>query len=134
MSFSFTQICNRNPAYDVSAIPGSAEDVRKYVHLNVTPLLNTKTDGQMARWPTIHEKKLACQSTSINAHNGLSYMHTCLQFCVEPINWAVRLIFELQNSCESACFCFSLSISFRGISDRLETKSCLLLNPVFSWK
>lgn len=48
MSLSFTQICNGNPAYDVSAIPGPAEDVRKYVHLNVIPLLGTKTDGQVA--------------------------------------------------------------------------------------
>lgn len=48
MSLSFTQICNGNLAYDVSVIPGPAEDVRKYEHLNVSPLLGTKTDGQMA--------------------------------------------------------------------------------------
>lgn len=72
MSLSFTQICNRNPAYDLSTTPGPAKDVRRYVHLNVSPLLGTKTDGQVAydSWK---------ESRSINAHNGLSYVHTCLQ-------------------------------------------------------
>lgn len=45
MSLSFTQICNGNPAYDVFTIPGPAEDVRKYVHLNVTPQYKDRWPG-----------------------------------------------------------------------------------------